>query len=160
MFIKSITKVKSRYPYVSLKLTYFELFNIPTTYYVNKKDMEVNYTQMQKYIHPDINKNTEDLSSVVNEAYSILKDDCYRAKYLLDIKGEIPNKEIEPITLTHIMELNDKIDEGEDVTEEINTKLETLKEEFNQALEVNELVIAKQVYTKLNYYYNIKKKIS
>ncbi len=155
--------IKRVYPCVLLKLNYFELFNIPITYYINKKDMEVNYKQIQKSVHPDINKNTEELSSVVNEAYTILKDDCYRAKYLLDIKGNEDtenNKEIDKSTLTHIMELNDKIDEGEDVTEEVNHKLETLKEEFNTSIEVNKLIVAKQVYTKLNYYYNIKKKIS
>ena len=156
MFIKRI------YPYVLLKLNYFELFNIPITFNVNKKSMEVIYKQIQKSVHPDINKNTEELSSVVNEAYTILKEDCSRAKYLLDIKG-INTEEsdiIDTITLTHIMELNDKIDEGEDVTEEVNSKLETLKGEFNTSIEVNELIVAKQIYTKLNYYYNIKKKIS
>lgn len=74
-------------------MNYFDLFQIPIQFKVNKIILEKKFYSLQKQYHPDIHqsktlhhkKNSSLSSAVINEAYNILKNKFNRAKYLLKI---------------------------------------------------------------------------
>jgi molecular chaperone HscB len=82
--------------YIKNKLNFFSVFNLKDSYMIDKNDLDKQYKDLQKIVHPDkyVNENEEILkeaqecSSYVSNAYQILKDDYNRANYLLKLKGK------------------------------------------------------------------------
>ena len=74
------------------EFNFFELFALEKKYQIN--DIDNKYLKLQQIIHPDNFHNKppaeKDLalkfSSLVNEAYKILKDERKRAEYLLSLE--------------------------------------------------------------------------
>lgn len=70
---------------------YFKLFNLPISYAIDLSQLEVNYFKLQQQFHPDffVAKNISEKSaalqwsSIINDAYNILKSPLNRAIYLL-----------------------------------------------------------------------------
>jgi molecular chaperone HscB len=64
---------------------YFKLFGLKRQFEVDAGALKKAYLDLQRKSHPDINKNTGDLSSIINEGYQTLKSPLPRAIYLVII---------------------------------------------------------------------------
>ena len=144
-------------------INYFLIFDIPPKYTLNIKDLEYTYKEFQKVIHPDKyqtfsleeREKSEIVTRQINEAYSVLKDDKKRAKYILNIKGvtDISSE----VSLEDIFELNEKLENNEIEEGYINDKIKEIKINLSSSLE-EDLSKAKKYFSLLSYYENIQKK--
>ncbi len=142
----------------TINVNHFDILGVSKTYNINKVNLESNYKNIQKIIHPDILKsnNSEFLSSYVNEAYITLKADYERSLYMLLLEG-VEVKEDDKLTnhLEEIMEINEKIDETSELMalkEEVRERIEEIKYDFSEAMENNNLDKAKECCILLSYY--------
>jgi molecular chaperone HscB len=102
---------------------YFELFGLPAGFLVDGQELAVRYRELQKVVHPDrfaaAGEQSQRLSlqsaTLVNEAYTTLKDPLKRAQYLLTLKGiEVDAQQHtlnDPGFLMQQMELREALDE-------------------------------------------------
>jgi len=75
--------------------SHFELFDLPSTFAVDRTLLDTRYRELQRTMHPDRFVNASDqerLQSVqqatrVNEGYRILKDPLLRGRYMLEQSG-------------------------------------------------------------------------
>lgn len=70
-------------------LNYFDLFNLPQRYALDENELTVRYLSKQKKAH-SAGDNVS--SSVLNIAYSTLKNPLQRAEYLLSLQGKISTR--------------------------------------------------------------------
>ena len=143
---------------VTINVNHFDILGVSKNYNINKVNLESNYKNIQKIIHPDILKsnNSEFLSSYVNEAYTTLRGDYERSLYMLLLEG-VEVKEDDKLTnhLEEIMEINEKIDETSELMalkEEVRERIEEIKYDFNEAIENREFDKAKECCILLSYY--------
>ena len=67
---------------------FFEIFNLPCQFKIDKKLLEQQYYQLQNQYHPDLqNKNNNLDIADINYGYQVLSQDLERAIYLLKIIG-------------------------------------------------------------------------
>ena len=123
---------------------YFELFSLPVDFDVNSSDLNANFRQLQKVVHPDKfvkGGDQERLRSVqqaglINEAYDMLKNPVQRARYMLELNGMSLDKEdnngLSPGFLMQQIELREQIDEAKN-NKDTDT-LEQFSEQINQLL--------------------------
>lgn len=75
------------------KINPFSLFNIESKYFINNEILDQNFKNIQKVFHPDkfVNKTlrereiSNEMSSIVNQLYQILKIPMSRAEYIYKI---------------------------------------------------------------------------
>lgn len=153
-------------------MTYFELFNLPITLNVDTSGLSKKYFELQRRYHPDrFGQSTEaekeealQVSSQINSAYKILKDQDETIKYVLQLKGLLEEEEkyqLSPDFLMEVMELNEELEEG--MTETIQAKIDQLKKELYATVETiitdyqegltseKELLQVKEYYFKKKY---------
>jgi len=76
---------------------YFDLFNVPSHFYVDKNILSIHYRDLQKQFHPDkaANKPASEqrmavqFSGYINSAYDTLRSSVLRAEYMLSCEGEV-----------------------------------------------------------------------
>ncbi|MBL1259176.1 MAG: Fe-S protein assembly co-chaperone HscB [Thiotrichaceae bacterium] len=103
---------------------YFQLFNFPAVYDIDRGVLTQRYRDMQGLIHPDRFVNATDkerrismqLTALINEAYNVLKSPLARARYLLQLRGididdSVTSKDIE--FLTEQIELRERLEEAQ-----------------------------------------------
>jgi molecular chaperone HscB len=86
-----------------LTSNFFELFGLPVSFDVDLNQVQHQYMELQKQVHPDKFANASDQekrlsmqqTSWINEAQATLKDPVLRATYLLKLKGVDINLENE-----------------------------------------------------------------
>lgn len=113
-----------------LENNYFDIFQLPQTFEIDKDLLYKNYLILQKNFHPDkiINRSNaekiqaHEYSAKLNEIYRILNDDKTRAEYILSLNNVLincDNSNLAPSqeVLMEILELS------EDKNEEIISKL-------------------------------------
>lgn len=104
-------------------VSYFELFEIPEHYDIDKSELDKSFYRLQHLFHPDkftanedknLVDNSTTYSSFINNGYRLLKDDLERAKYLLNMHGYEVLSEEEQIHdlnfLQEIMETREQIE--------------------------------------------------
>ncbi len=102
---------------------YFQLFNFPAVYDIDRDALTQRYRDMQGLIHPDrfVNATEKErrmsvqLTALINEAYNVLKSPLARARYLLqqrgvDIDDSVTSKDI--AFLTEQIELRERLEEA------------------------------------------------
>ena len=162
---------KQGYLSVIFRLNHFQLFDVDTKYDVNKWYLEQSYKSLQKVIHPDnfSNGTREEreysafLSTYINSAYSVLKDDYDRSVYLLELNG-LNLKEGETVKegIEEIVDLNEEVEtttELQSLRERVRERIEEIKKEFSTHLNKGEIMLAKDKAIMLSYYMNIDEKI-
>ena len=98
-------------------MNYFELFEIPVSFNVDKTLLAKKYFELQKKYHPDFfsqgseaeQEEALERSSQVNRALKIFKHPDETIKYLLQLKGLLEEEEkyqLPPAFLMDMMELN------------------------------------------------------
>ncbi len=129
-------------------MNYFELFELPVGFSIDKGELTRKYIQLQKKFHPDFygQSSVEDRifalekSSEINKAYQVFKNSDLTIQYFLQLKGLMEEGEqyaLPPAFLMEVMELNElKMDGAEKA--EIDQKATNL---FNEIFEeVKELL--------------------
>ncbi len=105
-------------------MNYFELFEFNISPIIEKSLLSKKYLQLQKKYHPDNyslsdeNEQSQSLemSSLINKAFAVFKDDVKTIGYFLEIKGLISTDEkyqLPSSFLMEMMEVNEQIDEGD-----------------------------------------------
>jgi molecular chaperone HscB len=101
-------------------MNYFELFDIPVSIKIDKSKLAQKYFELQKKYHPDFFANgTEyeqeqalDISSQLNKALKIFKNEDQTIKYVLQLKELLEEEEkyqLPPAFLMEMMELNEEL---------------------------------------------------
>lgn len=105
----------------SARPSYFELFDLPETFEVDREQLAERYRELQREAHPDRHadgSDSERLAAVqraawINEGYRVLKDPVARARYLLERRGvaidDEQNTAMDPAFLMEQMELREKL---------------------------------------------------
>ncbi|MDQ6845229.1 MAG: Fe-S protein assembly co-chaperone HscB [Bacteroidota bacterium] len=116
-------------------MNYFELFEMPVSFSVDQKKLSSQYFALQKKYHPDFFVNADEdeknnvleKSSMINKGFKILKDPDATIKYVLEIKGLLPQEEkyeLPPDFLMEMMELNEALMDDDILNvEEVETKI-------------------------------------
>ena len=120
---------------IDFNQNFFELFELECSVDINSEILEKKYLNFQKNFHPDKFVNASDhekrlslqITSYINEAYKILKNDYLKSMYLLKIEGyDIDNQNStisDPSFLIHQMELRE---ESEEIMSKKSRNLEKL----------------------------------
>jgi molecular chaperone HscB len=149
--------IRKPYDYIRDK-DFFAIFNLNKNYIIDKNQLDKQYKDIQKIVHPDKYstssdndiKEAQDCSAYVSNAYNILKDDLKRANYLLKLKGAPSNEEMSSnvhdiVLLEALMEYQERIEESESLNElnliksEIINKIESSKIQIERNFRQNDL---------------------
>ena len=161
---------------IDFNQNYFELFELECSVDINSEILEKKYLNFQKNFHPDKFVNSSDhekrlslqITSYINEAYKILKNDYLKSMYLLKIKGyDIDNQNStisDPSFLIHQMELREESDEimskkNESLKKDFFIKLNVLKKKlqnnFRIKYELGQFEEASDSIKKIKFYMSI-----
>ncbi len=96
-------------------MNYFEFYQIPISFKVDKPALKKIYYQNSKKYHPDFftleseEKQSEilELSTLNNKAYQTLNDFDNRLKYILDLKGVLEEEGQNKLPQSFLMEMMD-----------------------------------------------------
>ena len=142
---------------------FFELFSLPTDFFVDQTALEKKYLEFQNQFHPDISSSGDiSLSIEINAAYKILSDDFARACYILKLNGvDIQNDEravkVDVATLERALELQEKIVEMVDKNEmdelrvKLNSEIKFLIAAAVKCFGSSEIQLAAQFLVKAKY---------
>jgi len=105
---------------LDLTSNYFSFFKLPIKYHLDLSSLEAKFYELSRKFHPDFfsqaseveRRYSTDKTSMLNDAYRILKDPIKRANYLLTLQGFQPKKaQTPPDLLEEIFELNEQIED-------------------------------------------------
>jgi len=148
-------------------MNYFELFELPISIQIDKTKLAQKYFELQKKYHPDFFANgTEheqqealEISSQLNKALKILKNEDLTIKYVLQLKELLEEEEkyqLPPAFLMEMMELNEEL--SADSVKQIQELETTLYNEVAAIIDnYNDATIATPDLLKLKEYYFKKK---
>ena len=164
-----------------LPTQWFELFGLPMQFAVDQAFLTQRFRDLQTQFHPDRFVNHSDAekrlsvqaTSLINEAYTGLKNPRLRARYLLEQAGIELNDELDTIqdksflieqiqwreAIEEALEPELTLDALDNVADDIQIATRKLHSEFAQAWEVQNLALAKQVVLKLRFYERLQEEI-
>lgn len=102
---------------------YYEFFDLPRRLALSPEDLKNRFYTLSRLLHPDrYTRRSEqerrfslEASSILNDAYRVLKDPIQRAEYVLRQEGfpvgELRNRDVPPELLEEVFELNMALDE-------------------------------------------------
>ena len=149
-------------------MNYFELFEIPVGFKVDKATLARKYFELQKKYHPDFftqspeaeQEEALERSSQVNRALKIFKHEDETIKYLLQLKGLLEEEEkyqLPPAFLMEMMELNEELSDNSQqkinsLEKEIYTEVKDIIEHYDDATaSTPDLLKVKEYYYKKKY---------
>lgn len=150
-------------------MNYFELFEFEIAPIVDKSLLTKKYLQLQKQYHPDnyslSDENEQnqslEMSSLINKAFAVFKDDLKTIGYFLEIKGLISEEEkfqLPSAFLMEMMEVNEQIDEGDfdsssldNIQQELDQEIQFLMQKNVSDFTEQELLRIKEFYYKKKY---------
>ena len=150
-------------------MNYFELFEFDVAPVINKSLLTKKYLQLQKKFHPDnyslSDENEQnqslEMSSLINKAFAVFKDDLKTIGYFLEIMGLISEEEkyqLPSAFLMEMMEVNEQIDEGVFDASSLDGIQQALDQEIQFVMQKNvldftddELLMVKEFYYKKKY---------
>ncbi len=99
---------------------YFEMFQLPAEYVLDKTQLSDVYRELQRVVHPDRfasgtdqeRRIAQQKSTLINDAYHVLRDDLRRAQHLLEINGIDSTQHAlnDPMFLMQQMELREELE--------------------------------------------------
>jgi molecular chaperone HscB len=101
---------------------YFELFDIPVSFEVDRETLSLRYRDLQRAVHPDRFASASEQekrisvqqAALINEAFQALKSPLPRARYLLELNGitlDDNDTNMDPSFLMEQMELRESLAE-------------------------------------------------
>lgn len=136
----------------------FTLLNLEPTYSLDLTVLESHYFEAQRKTHPDqFSQGNEQekadalkKSTVVNQAYLLLKNPLARAEYLLNTAG-VEALSNDPVFLEQVMEWNERLANGEDLRAELREKEKILMDELERAFSLKDYEMARYTLYQLTY---------
>lgn len=121
-------------------MNYFELFDIPVAFTVNKAELTRTYVKLQKQYHPDFfgqesdeaQEKAMEMSSLINQAWKTFQTEDATVKYVLQLHGMLEEEEkfaLPPAFLMEVMELNEMRMDGADAAS-IKQRVDDLQAEI------------------------------
>ena len=158
-------------------MNYFELFDLPVSFSVDKKMLSLHYFELQKKNHPDFfSQETEyeqsealERSSEVNKAFKTFKNEDDTIKYVLQLKGLLEEEEkyqLPPDFLMEVMELNENLtDESEAMIEQFSKDIyagvkEIIENYTDSSATTADLLKVKEYYFKKKYLQRILERLA
>lgn len=129
-------------------MEFFDIYEIEPSFSISEDKLKKKYLVLQKKFHPDRFAHSDNdqqkaalvNSSLINDAYQVLKDDIKRAKYLLECNDiELPNH-TNPEFLIKQMEYEEKIEDHSHKKNELISIQKELQDEleyYKDNLEIN-----------------------
>ena len=154
-------------------LTYFDIMGVPKSYDVTVTEIHRKYKELQKLLHPDKFGNrtekeqqfSENLSSLVNNAYSTLSHPLKRGLYMLKLNGVTIPDETDNVNAEFLMEIMEKNEEVEDamtdtgkikkLVQENEAVLKSLSMEIADAFRGNDVEKAETLLIRMKYFDSI-----
>ena len=136
----------------------FDILGFEKTYILDLKALEKAYFEAQKLTHPDRfaladeskKREASHKASLVNQAYSLLKDPLKRAAFLLEDRGiDLLSHDFE--FLPKVVGWHERREEGENITLELIQEEEMLYEELESGIEGYDHEKARKSLYRLNY---------
>jgi molecular chaperone HscB len=128
-------------------MNYFELFEIPVSFFPDPAVVSKKYLMLQKKFHPDFfanaspNEQAEALaqSSMANKALQVLKDPALVLPYILEINELLSaneNYQLPPHFLMEVMDLNEQVMEVSDDTQKdaLRVQLKQLEDDIYEPI--------------------------
>lgn len=121
---------------------YYEFFDLPRRLAVNPEDLKNRFYRLSRLLHPDrYTRRSEqekrfslEASSILNDAYRVLKDPIQRAEYVLRQEGfpvgDQRNKDVPPELLEEVFELNMALDELRGGDLDVLPQLDAMRRSF------------------------------
>jgi molecular chaperone HscB len=121
---------------------YYEFFDLPRRLGVDPEDLKSRFYMLSRLLHPDrYTRRSEqekrfslEASSILNDAYRVLKDPIQRAEYVLRQEGfpigDQRNKDVPPELLEEVFELNLALDELRGGDLEVLPQLDAMRRKF------------------------------
>lgn len=169
-------------------MQYFELYDLPVSFIVDKKALKKKFYQLSKQFHPDFytlesdEKQAEilELSTINNEAYKTLSDADKRMEYVLKQKGvygEEGQNKVPQDFLMEMMDINEALMELEfdfdnatfqmakdsvaDLEKNIYSEVQSILENYNDAtISAEDLEKIKFFHFKRKYLLRIQNNLS
>lgn len=125
---------------------YYEFFDLPRRLAVNPEELKSRFYTLSRLLHPDrYTRRSEqerhfslEASSILNDAYRVLKDPIQRAEYVLRQEGfpvgDQRNKDVPPELLEEVFELNMALDELRGGDTEALPQLDAMRRNFLEML--------------------------
>jgi molecular chaperone HscB len=149
-------------------MNHFELFGLPVSFKIDRSKLAEKYFELQKKYHPDFfTQDTEheqeqalEISSQLNKALKIFKNDEATIKYVLQLKGLLEEEEkyeLPPAFLMEMMELNEELSDDTAtqiaaIEKEIYTQVQPIVENYDDATGTTaDLLKLKEYYYKKKY---------
>jgi molecular chaperone HscB len=151
---------------------YFEIFSLPEEFDLDMDELAAEYKKLQAQSHPDKFSDADDanrlqalqISSIINDAFNVLKSPIKRAGYLLGLKGVDPEEHnqnhLSESLLLQQMEWREHLHDAtqeEDLNsidrlkQEVNQELQSCMNEFRDHVSAGNFSDAKPVYNKLQF---------
>ena len=118
-------------------MNYFELYNLPVSFFPNQQQLKQKFYELSRKFHPDFYTQENEFeqsealetSSQVNKAYKVFRNKDDTIKYVLQLKRLLEEEEksqLPPDFLMEMMDLNEQLADAK--MEEDISILTTLKE--------------------------------
>ena len=142
----------------------YKTLGLEKSFFIDLNVLEQAYFAAQRNTHPDRftlaeeakKKNAAHKATLVNKAYTLLKNPLNRATYLLEARG-VSLLSHDPEFLPKVMEWNERTEAGEDISSELAQEEAALLQELSEALEHNEDERATKALYRLNYVQKVRK---
>ena len=149
-------------------MNYFELFEFDVSPVIDKSLLSKKYLQLQKQHHPDnyslSDENEQnqslEMSSLINKAFAVFKDDLQTVGYFLVTKGLISEDEkyqLPSAFLMEMMEVNEQIDEGDFVASSLDDIQQELDQEIQFVMQKNTIDFTEEELLRIKEFYYKKK---
>ncbi len=149
-------------------MNYFELFEMPVTLEIDPGKLAKKYFELQKKYHPDFytqaseyeQEEALEISSQLNKALKVFKDQDETIKYVLQLKGLLEEEEkyqLPPDFLLEMMELNEELSDESaariaSIEKELYSEVGSIIENYNdERIREQELQKLKAYYYKKKY---------
>ncbi len=168
-------------------MNYFELYDIPVCFHVNKEKVKATFYALSKKYHPDRYMSAPpeethtalDMAALNNAAYKTLSQPDAVIAYVLQLEGVLQEDEkyaLPPAFLMEVMELNEAISEYEatketdmlkqatdtlgELTLAIQERINTLTNEYDRNKTASLLTEIKDYYFRKKYLLRIRERIN
>ena len=169
-------------------MNYFELYDIPVSFIIDKALLKKKFIALSREYHPDFYTDASeeeqnrvlDLSTLTNEAYKVLSKDDMLIPYVLEMYGKgtvAGNNDIPNEFLMEMMDLNEQLMDIEmdedlvaknrikeeilDIRRQLEQEMQQWKEDFEKdSSKISILERIKEVYLKLKYINRIENRLN
>ena len=160
-----------------LNQNFFQLFDLPESFYLDVDNLSAKYRDMQTEVHPDKFATSPEqekmravqMTSYINEAYSTLKSPIKRAAYILSLQGmdaeSVNQNDLGMNLLLEQMQLRESLDElpkDESALPELDRLKKDVKERlsdkqnsFAGEVEQGEYICAKKIFHELQFLHKL-----